>query len=100
MAIEALDYNPLIKLYRKFTPAMRTEWEKSHILSLVDVEYAKNYFMIGEIRYWHITSILYPYIKALLPLLNYVDNILTKTPLLKLMAWIFTFELIKSETSS
>lgn len=27
MAIEALDYNPAIRLYRYFTPAMRTEWE-------------------------------------------------------------------------
>jgi ubiquinone/menaquinone biosynthesis C-methylase UbiE len=34
LAIEALDYNPAIKLYRKLTPAMRTEWETAHILSL------------------------------------------------------------------
>jgi len=29
LALEALDYNPLIKLYRKMTPEMRTDWEKS-----------------------------------------------------------------------
>jgi ubiquinone/menaquinone biosynthesis C-methylase UbiE len=98
LAVEALDYNPAIKLYRHLTPAMRTEWEKSHILSLADVELAKNYFRIGEIRYWHITSILYPYLKPLLPLFNVVDGILTRIPLVRLMAWIFTFEMIKLET--
>jgi ubiquinone/menaquinone biosynthesis C-methylase UbiE len=98
LAVEALDYNPAIKLYRHLTPAMRTEWEKSHILSLADVEFAKKYFRIGEIHYWHITSILYPYLKPLLPLFNLLDGILTKIPLVRLMAWIFTFELVKSET--
>jgi|MudIll2142460700_1097286.scaffolds.fasta_scaffold101322_1 ubiquinone/menaquinone biosynthesis C-methylase UbiE len=98
LAVEALDYNPAIKLYRHLTPAMRTEWEKSHILSLADVEFAKQYFRIGEIRYWHITSILYPYLKPLLPLFNLLDGVLTKIPLVRLMAWIFTFELVKSET--
>lgn len=98
LAVEALDYNPAIKLYRHLTPAMRTEWEKSHILSLADVEFAKEYFRIGEIHYWHITSILYPYLKPLLPLFNLLDGALTKIPLVRLMAWIFTFELVKSET--
>jgi SAM-dependent methyltransferase len=98
LAVEALDYNPAIKLYRHLTPAMRTEWEKSHILSLADIEFARQYFRIGEIQYWHITSILYPYLKPLLPLFNLLDGILTKIPLVRLMAWIFTFELVKSET--
>jgi ubiquinone/menaquinone biosynthesis C-methylase UbiE len=95
LAVEALDYNPAIKLYRNLTPAMRTEWEKSHILSLADVEFAKQYFQIGEVRYWHITSILYPYVKPLLPLFNLLDSVLTRIPLVRLMAWIFTFELVK-----
>jgi len=77
---------------------MRTEWEKSHILSLADVELAKNYFRIGEIRYWHITSILYPHLRPLLPLFHLLDGVLTKIPLVRLMAWIFTFERVKSET--
>jgi SAM-dependent methyltransferase len=34
LAIEALDYNPIIKAYRLLTPSMRTDWEKRHILSL------------------------------------------------------------------
>ncbi len=30
LCIEALDYNPTIKLYRMCTPDMRTKWEKAH----------------------------------------------------------------------
>lgn len=35
--MEALAYNPLIRLYRRMTPNLRTEWEKHHILSLQEV---------------------------------------------------------------
>ncbi len=38
LAVEALDYNPAIKLYRFLTPDMRTDWEKAHILNLSDIE--------------------------------------------------------------
>ena len=56
LAIEALDYNPLIKIYRMMTPDMRTEWEKAHILSLKDVDFASRFFKINSIKYWHITA--------------------------------------------
>jgi len=95
LAVEALDYNPFIKLYRYLTPSMRTEWEKAHILSLKDVRYAKKYFDIGDIKYWHILSILSPHVRSLSKLLEVCDRILTKIPLVNLMAWIFTFELKK-----
>lgn len=95
MCIEALDYNPFIKLYRKMTPGMRTEWEKDHILSLKDVHYAENFFKVTDIQYWHILSILSPYISPLAPFLVALDNLLTKIPLIQLMSWIFTFELEK-----
>lgn len=94
-AFEALDYNPAIKLYRKLTPAMRTEWEKSHILSLRDVKFARRFFDIGEVRFFHITSILGTHAPWALKLLNAVDRRLTRVPGVKLMSWIFTFELIK-----
>ncbi len=97
LAIEALDYNPLIKLYRTITPAMRTEWEKAHILDMSDVRFAKRFFDIGEVKFWHITSIIAPYAPKLLPILNAIDKILTGTPLVKYLAWIFTFELIKEK---
>jgi ubiquinone/menaquinone biosynthesis C-methylase UbiE len=93
LAVEALDYNPFIKLYRKLTPDMRTEWEKSHILDLQDVKFASRFFDVKNIRFWHITSIMAPHLGFALPALNALDRLLTKIPGARLMAWIFTFEL-------
>jgi ubiquinone/menaquinone biosynthesis C-methylase UbiE len=95
LAVEALDYNPLIKLYRHLTPQMRTEWEKAHILSLKDVRFAERFFKVGDMRYWHITGIASADLPALAPVLEVLDSVLTKIPLIQLMAWIFTFELLK-----
>lgn len=95
LAIEALDYNPLIKLYRMMTPDMRTEWEKAHILSLKDVRHAKDFFDVKNVKFWHITSYVAGKFPILLKPLNILDRFLTKIPGIKLMAWIFTFELIK-----
>jgi ubiquinone/menaquinone biosynthesis C-methylase UbiE len=97
LTIEALDYNPVIKLYRNLTPLMRTEWEKAHILSLKDIRYAKNFFEIGEIRYWHILGILEAHLRVLGTLLHHIDRILTRIPIIQLMAWMLTFELVKVE---
>lgn len=97
MAKEALDYNPAIKLYRRLTPEMRTEWEAGHIIDLSDVRFASRFFTLGEVRYWHITSVLYPYLKPLLPVMNALDGVLTHVPFVQLMSWMITFELIKQE---
>ena len=101
-AQEALNYNPIIKLYRKLTPEMRTEWEKEHILSLKDVRAAKKYFNVGEIRYWHLTSILgvaargIPSLfRGISPVLDGVDRLLLAIPGVQMLAWQFTFELFK-----
>jgi len=93
MAVEALNSNPFIQLYRKMTPDMRTNWEKEHILGLRDVEFARYYFDIGEVRFWHITSLLGAQLRPILPLLNGMDSVLTRIPLVRRMAWMFTFEL-------
>ena len=93
LGVEALDYNPAIKLYRHLTPQMRTEWEKAHILSLKDLKFGSNFFDIRTVKYWHMLSILSPHMKPLGPLLNTLDRVITKIPLLKLWSWIFTFEL-------
>lgn len=95
LGVEALNYNPIIKLYRNKTSKMRTDWEKKHILSLKDVSHAKKYFSVGEIKYWHLFSILAPYLKNSIPLLNAIDSVIMKLPFIQLMAWQFTFELIK-----
>ena len=97
LAVEALDYNPAIKLYRYLTPDMRTEWEKAHILSHKDLKFASRFFSIGEVRYWHIVSILGPHMRPLMPMLNSIDNVLTQIPGIRLLAWIFTFELLSDK---
>jgi len=98
LAVEALDYNPVIKAYRLLTPAMRTDWEKAHILSHKDVRFARRFFNVADVRYWHMFSILGARAPALLPVFNTIDRALTHIPLLRLMAWIFTFELRSMET--
>ena len=82
LAIEALDYNPLIKLYRLITPEMRTEWGKAHILSLKDIRFSKRFFDIGDLKFWHITA----YAAGKFPIfskpLDLLDRFLEKVPLI------------------
>ncbi len=106
LAVEALDYNPLIKLYRNLTPSMRTEWEKAHILSLKDVEFASRFFAVGSIRYFHILSPLAVFANrvpglsgVVLSVFNWIDYWLTKMPGIQLMSWQFIFELKKLPAS-
>lgn len=91
LAVEALDYNPAIKLYRYLTPQMRTEWEKAHILSLRDVAFASRFFKVSEVRYWHVVGYAGGKVPALLPLLDGIDRLLERIPYVNRMAWMFTF---------
>jgi len=100
LAGEALDYNPAIKLYRKLTPAMRTEWEAAHILSLKDVRFGERFFDLGTVRYWHILAILAPHLPRLARFFQLVDSLLTRIPYIQRMAWIFTFELLSKEKTT
>jgi len=97
LAVEALDYNPLVKIYRLMTPEMRTEWEKAHILSLKDVEFAKRFFVLGEIKYWHVTGYVGGKIRPLKGILDYLDRFLERIPYVQRLGWMFTFELIKGK---
>jgi SAM-dependent methyltransferase len=95
LAVEALGYNPAIKLYRRLTPAMRTDWEKEHILDLDDVRFAERFFDVLEIRYWHILGYVGGKFRFLFPILDGVDRALERVPGVRRMAWIFTFVLQK-----
>ncbi len=104
LAVEALNYNPIIKIYRMITPSMRTEWEKNHILSLTDVKFAKRFFKVQNIKFWHIFSYFSAFLhkqpslmKLALGTGNALDTLATKMPGLQLMAWQFTFEMVKEE---
>lgn len=95
LAVEALDYNPAIKLYRIMTPDMRTDWEKAHILNLSDVKFASRFFVVKEIRYWHVAGYVSGKFPWLFPFLDRLDLALEKIPYVQRMAWIFTFVLEK-----
>ncbi len=96
LAVEALDDNPLIKIYRNRTPAMRTAWEAAHILSYKDLAFAARFFQVKEVRHWHLFSILGAWIPAALPLFDAMDTAILRAPFIKRMSWMFTFELHKA----
>ena len=100
IAFEALDYNPLIKLYRNRNAHQRTAWEKAHILSLRELRLARNHFRIGDVRFFHMASIAGVWLPALLPLLNGVDRVLTRIPGVQLMSWLFVFELLSRKRAA
>ncbi len=98
LAVEALNYNPIIRMYRMRTPEMRTEWEKHHILDLEDVRLGQKYFELTSIKFWHMFSFLSAFLRKIpvlfslsLGLFNFMDSVFTKIPLVRRMAWQFTF---------
>jgi ubiquinone/menaquinone biosynthesis C-methylase UbiE len=95
LAVEALNYNPAIKLYRWLTPAMRTDREKRHILSLKDVQFASHHFDIADLRFWHVVGYAGGKFPATADLLDRVDQLLETVPYLNRLAWMFTFEMRK-----
>ena len=78
------------------TPSMRTEWEKAHILSLKDINFAKYFFKVDNIKYWHVVGYAAGKFPFLSRFLEVMDRVLEKIPYIQRMSWIFTFELIKN----
>lgn len=99
--VEALNYNPVIRLYRVLTPALRTPYERAHILSHKDVRFAARFFQVSNVRYWHLWSIgavvfrRTPLFGAALTTGDFLDRLCLSIPWLRLWAWMFTFELHK-----
>lgn len=92
IALEALGHNPLIQLYRKMTPKLRTEWEADHIITRNELSLAGEYFGGVTANFFYLTSIV-PIVlagkfesKLLLSLTNGLDKWLQKTPL-KFLSW-------------
>ncbi len=54
--IEPLGHNPIINLYRRLTPKLRTEDE--HPLLSADLDIAGKYFGKSDLRYFHLTTLL------------------------------------------
>lgn len=104
LGVEALGYNPLIQLYRRMTPRLRTKWESEHILSMSDVRLARRFFSVRDVRHWHLFSIGAAVLRrgsrlqsTLLAVADALDSIVLRIPGVRLMSWQFTFEMVKRE---
>jgi SAM-dependent methyltransferase len=101
LAVEALGYNPFIQLYRDRTPELRTEWEKKHILTMRDLNLAKRWFDVENVRFFLMAAPLAtllpngPLRRGFLSAGRLVDSIATRIPGLQLWSWQFAFELVK-----
>lgn len=99
MCIEAIRHNPIIHLYRKKTPHLRTEWEVDHILGVESFDIMKKYFKNINVKYFHLTALaLVPLRKTfifpfLLPIFNFFDRILLSNKLIGKYGWIMAVEL-------
>ena len=99
--IEPLAYNPVFQLYRKLTPHLRTQWEAEHILSKKELKEASNYFGKIEKRFFHLFTLAsVPFrntliFRPLLWILERIDGLVLKLPLIKWWAWQIVFILSK-----
>jgi SAM-dependent methyltransferase len=101
LCVEALAYNPFIRMYRRRTPHLRTAWEKEHILSLRELTLAREWFQVEQVRFFHLTAPLATFLPAGImrrtgiTIGHAIDHIVTRIPLLRLWSWQFSFELVK-----
>jgi len=102
---EALRHNPLIHLYRKITPHLRTEWEVEHILGVPEINRSGNWFEVVNPKFFHLFTILaVPFrktivFKPLLALLSAIDSLVLLLPGVQRCAWqsVFTLEKPKNK---
>ncbi len=91
---ETLRHNPIIHYYRRKTPHLRTKWEAEHILGVPEIMSGRKYFEKIKMRFFHLAALgAVPFRKTLLfkpflTSLETIDDILTRIPYLKYMAWI------------
>ena len=96
--IEPLGTNPMINLYRKFTPNSRSKDE--HPFKFRDIKYFQNLFKNVEVKYYgFFTLLFFPFYKSpenskIFLLLSKIDKIFLKVPFFKFLAWSI---LIKAE---
>ena len=90
---ETLGHNLAIRWYRKLTPQLRTAWEAEHILKKPQIVLARKYFRKVIVRHYHLaalsavpfrnTPVFYP----LLTVLEWIDSIILKIPVLRWQSW-------------
>jgi ubiquinone/menaquinone biosynthesis C-methylase UbiE len=99
ICVEALKHNPLIHLYRKRTPGLRTEWEVEHILTVDHLTRSKEDFGQVNVKFFHLAVLAaVPFRKTRLfgPLRNFlqkIDGVILKKQLVGKYAWIMVFTL-------
>ncbi|MBP2675314.1 MAG: Methyltransferase type 11 [Deltaproteobacteria bacterium] len=91
---EALRHNPLIRLYRKRTPHLRTEWEAEHILGFPEIRSGAAWFGGVAIRTFHLAALAaVPFrntslFRPLLSVLETIDDLLLSIPYIRRFAWV------------
>lgn len=98
---EPLGYNPIIALYRKRTPHLRTEWEAEHTLMMDDITKLPRQFGFEPVKVhlFHLFSIAAvvlrrtPFFSPVLSIFELIDAVVLKIPFVNLLAWQVFFEL-------
>lgn len=99
ICVEALRHNPLIHLYRKMTPHLRTPWEVNHILGIESLNLMKKYFSKVEVTFFHFFSlILVPFrktkfFKIAYPFFDSLDKFFLSSRFFGKYGWIMIIEL-------
>ena len=95
--LEPLAHNPLINLYRLFTPALRTPDE--HPLKMKDIELAERYFGSVTPQFYQLAGMLafpfryFSFFETVVDRLNKFDQFLfKKIPFLRRYAWVTILE--------
>ncbi len=102
---ETLGHNVAIRLYRKWTPHLRTKWESEHILKRNDFQTIAKYFDGIEMRFFHLLALgavpfrKLPVFSVVLKTLEALDDVLLRLPILKWHAWQTVFILSKPRKS-
>jgi ubiquinone/menaquinone biosynthesis C-methylase UbiE len=96
---ETLGHNYAIALYRRLTPSLRTPWEVDHILKKPQIDLAKKYFKHVKVSQYHLmTLVAVPFrnlfiFAPMLSVLESLDGVLLKLPILRWQAWQAVIEL-------
>ncbi len=96
--IEPLGHNPAINLYRRLTPALRTEDE--HPLKASDLKLARQFFQRVELRFFHLSSLAAvafrktPFFQAVRGTLEFFDQrTFALLPFMRRYAWVVVMSL-------
>lgn len=96
---EPLAHNPVFQLYRRMTPHLRTTWEVDHLIRRRDLTLARHYFDHVEARCFHLAALAAVPLRStsifatLLSLLETLDGVVLRLPVVKWLAWQVVFTL-------